>query len=212
MAQKKKKSKTKVAAKPAKRRAIKVIKKPSTKRAGARRPGAGKGGRPAKALPGSRKIARTPGSRGKHRAKSRTSDVLFLEGVEHTARGFLFDAITAFREAIRLDPRGDLADDALYNIGACFLRMRLLKDAEEAFSRIIQQYPNATISATVGGNEHGRTAAKALLGRIHARLGQGDERGARDDLESLRGYDDSYATDPSGRRRTFHELGTAMVR
>ncbi|MCA9284573.1 MAG: hypothetical protein KDA22_05135, partial [Phycisphaerales bacterium] len=62
-------------------------------------------------------------------------------------------------------------------------------------------------AATAGTREFGRTGAKALLGRLRARLALGDQHGARSDLMALAGYSDSWVETPDGMRRSFHDLG-----
>lgn len=127
-------------------------------------------------------------------------------------QGFGFDAIQLFEDAIAADPKGELADDALFNIGSAYLQMRLVSDAERAFTQLLERFPDSTIAAVAGGSEeHGRTAAKALLGRMQARLAQGNVDGARSDRDALADYDDSWVVDPSGRRRTFGELARAVM-
>ena len=147
-------------------------------------------------------IGRSPRLTKDERAKA-----AFGEAVERVAQGFLFDAVPSFRDAIDADPKGPLADDALFNIGGIYLQMGLVKDAEEAFTELIGAYPDATISATAGAKEFGRTAAKAFLGRLRSRLAAGDQHGARADLMALAGYTDSWVVTSDGGRRSFHDLG-----
>lgn len=136
---------------------------------------------------------------------------IFSEAVQRAMQGYGFDAIALFRDAIDANPAGELADDALFNIGAAYLQMRLVKDAEDAFTELIAKYPDATIAAVHNGNEHGRTAAKALLGRMQARYAAGDFAGAESDRAALAAYDDSWVTDPHGDRKTFRELAAAVM-
>lgn len=147
------------------------------------------------------------GAAGPRGTKSERAAKTFSEAVERAGQGFLFDAIALFRDAIETDPRGDLADDALFNVGGIYLQMGLLKDAEASFTELIEQYPEATISSTLGAQETGRTAAKAHLGRLRARLAAGNRDGARSDLMALAGFTDSWVTDANGVRRTFYDLG-----
>ncbi len=127
-------------------------------------------------------------------------------------QGFAFDAIHLFQDAIAADPKGDLADDALFNVGTTYLRMRLVADAEQAFTELIERFPESTIASVASpSQEHGRTAAKALLGRMQARLAQGNVEGARSDLDALSAYEDSWVVDPAGRRRTYAELARAIL-
>jgi len=126
-------------------------------------------------------------------------------------QGYLFDAVALFQDAIDAAPKGPLADDALFNIGAAYLRMRLVKDAEEAFTHLVEEYADSAIDSVFNANEQGRTAAKALLGRMQARLAQGKVDAARADREALRGYGDSWVIDPSGAKKSFLDLAVALM-
>lgn len=215
-----KKARTRAVAKPA-ARAPKAAKRGATKKASKKASKiapkvAIKSPRSAQARP-SKKVARRAGGAGKAAVqpgggrRGRSQESLFTEGVERAMQGYLFDAISLFEDAIEVAPKGPLADDALFNIGAAYLRMRLVKDAEEAFTRLLSDYPESTIDAVFNAKEQGRTAAKALLGRMQARLAQGNVDGATADREALRGYGDSWVLDPGGARKSFHELAMAVM-
>lgn len=150
------------------------------------------------------KRARVKGARSKPPAGE--PEALFAQACDLASRGFLFDAIALFRQ-VTLHRAHDLADDAWTDIGLCSLRMRLFADALEAFGRVIDDYPDATIARVAGqGKEFGRTAAKARLGRVHALLGLGDVESARRETGELELFADSYITTPDGARKTFHSL------
>lgn len=126
--------------------------------------------------------------------------------------GFLFDAISAFK-ALADDASSDVADDAQCNVGLCYLRMHLYRDALEAFDRVIHDHPDATIAQVAGAShEFGRTAAKARLGRVHAFLGLGDLASARAECEAMGADRESHVVAPDGARRTFHELAEAAAK
>lgn len=100
----------------------------------------------------------------------------------------------------------ELADDALVNAGLCYMQMALYRDAIAQFTRVIQGYPDSTISAVFGGQEVGRTAAKALFCRLKCHLLLGDVASAKKDLESLKDYPDSTVQNGENGRKTFHQL------
>lgn len=157
----------------------------------------------------SKKAPRSTGATSAPRGGGSKSERLqrtFAEAVERAMQGYLFDAIALFQDVVRRDRRSDVADDALFNIGACYLQMHLYNDAEKAFTQVLEQYPDATIHAVAGGQEVGRTAAKALLGRYRARRMLKDSAGAAADRDALQGYGDSYVVNPDGQRITFFEL------
>lgn len=160
--------------------------------------------------------AKTAGGARPHSPSSRTAtkraaSAIFAEAVERAMQGYLFDAVSLFRDVVESEPSGALADDALFNIGTALLQMRMVTDAEKTFTELIEKYPESTIDAVYNGNEHGRTAAKALLGRMQARLAQGKFDEARADREALAGYEDSWVTDPNGNRKSFRELAVAVM-
>lgn len=150
----------------------------------------------------------------KSSAKSAKIDpaALFAMGVDLTKRGFLFDAIAAFREANKAAPKNELADDALVNIGLCSLKMGMYADAIDAFTTVIEEYPEATIAQIDDGEEHGRTAAKALYGRVRAKAAIGDFAGARADADSIAPFDEAFAVEEtSGDRVSFHSLANQFL-
>lgn len=137
---------------------------------------------------------------------------LFALGVDLSQRGFLFDAIAAFRDATKAAPKNELADDALVNIGLCSLKMGMYADAIDAFTSVIESYPESTIAEIDQGEEHGRTAAKALYGRVRAKAALGDFAGARADADAIAPFDDAYVVDEtSGDRVTFHSLANQFL-
>jgi len=131
--------------------------------------------------------------------------------VELARSGFLFDAVSKFEAVVKADKRGEVADDALFNAGACFLKMGLYHDAVAYFSRVLQGYPDAKIHAVPGAMEVGRTAAKAHLGTLHAYLAMGQRDNASKELETLKQYTDSYVIVPDGSKKTFHQLGVEAL-
>ena len=152
--------------------------------------------------------ARKPGgAKGPDKSKE-----TFLQAVSLAQNGFMFDAVQRFCDIVARHKKSDLADDALFNAGLCFLQMRLHHDAIAYFTKVIQGYPKATIAGVGGAQEFGRTAAKAHLGRLRAYLALGDRESARKDLEALKAFGDSYVVDAGGRRRAFHELGAEAFR
>jgi tetratricopeptide (TPR) repeat protein len=122
------------------------------------------------------------------------------------------DAIMTFKKAVEADAKGALADDALYNIGLCYFQLRLPAEALGYFTRVIEDYPKATIHATPGAQEFGRTAAKAHLGRLYCQLLLGKRDEAQRELDELNKYPDSYVVDGSGRKRTYYELALEALK
>jgi len=132
---------------------------------------------------------------------------LFAQAASLVSGGYLFDAIKVFERIVKEDRANELADDALVNAGLCYIQMRLYPDAIAQFTRVIQGFPDSTIAGVFGGQEVGKTAAKALLCRLRSYLAIGDVDSAKKDLASLEKYTDSYVVDAQGNKKTFHELG-----
>lgn len=131
----------------------------------------------------------------------------FAAAVELASRDFFFDAVAAFRSFAKEDPKGDLADDAIYNAGLCLFRLGRYDEALAHFERVAKEYPRAKIRAVAGAQEFGRTAGKAHLGRLRCLLALGRREQAQATLDALNAYPDSYVIDDQGRKRTYYELG-----
>jgi tetratricopeptide (TPR) repeat protein len=137
--------------------------------------------------------------------------VKFEEAVLSATQNQLVDAVLAFREVVDRWPDDELADDALYNLGACYLAMNQFARARDAFEQVITKYPNATIHAAAGRRESGRTAAKAWLGLVAGHLGEGDLAAAEAAGARLAEYSDSKVLPAPGLERTFHDIATSLL-
>ena len=135
----------------------------------------------------------------------------FTEAIALFQGGYVFDAVKKFQEIAKDDGGHELADDALVNAGLCYMHMALYRDAIAQFSRVVQGYPNSTISGVFNGQEVGRTAAKALLNRIRCHLMLGDADGAKKDHASLKKYSDSYVLDSQGGKKTFFDVANEIL-
>ncbi len=140
------------------------------------------------------------GSR-KTTAQARSQMALALSLVSEQ---YFFDAIKVFRHVAEEDDT--LAGAALCNIGLTYLKMRLYKEAEKAFSQVIRSYPKSKLNQTHPSEERGLISAKAYLGRVHARLALDDVTGAGKDLGKLESLDSSYVVDAQEHRISFREL------
>lgn len=160
----KKAASKKPAAKKAAKKASKKVSKKATKKAG--------GGRAAASTKSH--AAHGPRSGSRHAPKKAAKPTgakaleLFAQAMDMAQSGFLFDAISAFKD-LAADRKNDLADDAQCNVGLCYLRMHLYADALDAFAKVARDYPDATIAQVQGAaHEFGKTAAKAhQIGRAH---------------------------------------------
>ena len=139
---------------------------------------------------------------------------LFKEAVELLNDGFYFDGINKFNELIKLDPKGDLADDAQFNIGLCYLKMNIPKQAIEHFEKVISDYPDSTIAYSDENKEYGRTPAKAYLGLINCYLQLGNQDKTQECLSALSEFEDSYVLQEDkgvGKKVTYYQLAKEMI-
>lgn len=116
----------------------------------------------------------------------------FLKGLEFVKDEFYIDAINEFNKLISEFPNSELVDDAIYNIGLCYFNMNQFIKAIEYYQKIIDEYPEAQITVLGGGNEFGKTAAKAYYGIFNCYLALNDKSKLNDILEKLEMYKDSY--------------------
>lgn len=136
----------------------------------------------------------------------------FLNALQQAQKGFYFDAIEAFQTVLKSDASGPLADDAMFNIGACYMKVRQFPKAIEAFERVLSEYPQGVIESAVPGNEYGRTAAKALLGLVEASLLLNDRTKAEDYCLKLNAFTDSFVLRPdTGLKVLFVEIARSMI-
>jgi TolA-binding protein len=161
-----------------------------------------------------KKPAKPAGRAPRPKANNGKPDALapqFIQALELAKGGFLFDAVKRFEEIAKKDKKSEVADDALFNAGACFLRMGLYHDAIAYFTRVLQGFPDGKIHAIPGALEVGRTAAKAHLGTLHCYLALGQRDNANKELEALKEYTDSYVVGPDGSKKSFHQLGVEAL-
>jgi TolA-binding protein len=137
---------------------------------------------------------------------------LFARAVQLAQGEFYLDAIEQFRSLVEMEDAEGLDDDAAYNIGLCFFKMKAFQRAAEQFRRVIEEYPEATIAGEECPGEFGRTAAKAHLGLLMCALATGNRTEADAQLAALQQYPDSYVLEGEEQtRRTFHELGEELI-
>ena len=135
---------------------------------------------------------------------------LFVKGLENAKEEFYIDSINEFKKLIHDFPDSELCDDALYNIGLCYFELKQLLKSIEIFEKAINHYPDSTISILEGGNEFGRTAAKAYYGIVNCYLAMGNKEKAESILDYLDEYDDSYVI-ANNNNITFKDLSLEVI-
>lgn len=130
----------------------------------------------------------------------------FTEGLNLAKDEFYLDSINKFQMLIDEYPQSDLADDALYNIGLCYFKMKQFEQAIETFNQVITNYPDATISALDNGNEFGLTTAKCLLGIFNCYFLSGETENAKKIIGELKPYDNTSYLMVNNNKTTFKEM------
>ncbi len=137
---------------------------------------------------------------------------MFLAALQQAQKGFYFDAIENFQQIVQSDPTGSFADDATFNVGICYMKVRQFAKAVEAFEKVLSDYPEGVIESELPGNEYGRTAAKALLGLVEASLLLNEKDKAEQHCARLRAYSDSFVLRPdTGQKVPFSEIARSMI-
>jgi len=139
----------------------------------------------------------------------------FLSALKIANEGKDAEALKLFEEVIAADPQGDLADDALYNIGIMQFKQVEFDKAVVTFKKVIEEMPDSTIAEFEGSMEHGKTPAKAWLGLINCYLAMGQEVEAWDALDKLEAFPNSYVMYSNDHgvtfRKTFKMLGQDLL-
>jgi len=130
----------------------------------------------------------------------------FVEGLQHAQNEFYLDAIKKFNSLIDEFPDSDLADDASFNVGLCYFKMKQIELAIESFNQTIANYPEASISSLDNANEFGKTAAKCHYTLLFCYLELNKEELAIKELEKLRGYNHNSYVIHNGKKLTFEDL------
>jgi tetratricopeptide (TPR) repeat protein len=137
----------------------------------------------------------------------------FLAAMKEAEAGNYSAAEAALQQIIDEDPRGDLADDALYDIGLLQYKQNKFQEAAASFLKVINEYPDATIADFGGSVEHGRTAAKAYLGLINCYLPMGREVDAYALLDKLVEFDaDTYVQFTDARGISFRKTYSMLAK
>lgn len=136
---------------------------------------------------------------------------LFTDAMQQAGLEFYLDSIKILEQLIEEFPDSELVDDALYDIGLCYFNMNQFEKAIEYFEKVINEYPDATITVLTGGNEYGLTAAKCHYAILNCYLGQGKLNEAQQKLTELDSYNDTYIKDTTGKKTTFKHLGERAI-
>jgi tetratricopeptide (TPR) repeat protein len=134
----------------------------------------------------------------------------FTEGLNLAKDEFYLDSINKFKMLIDEYPQSDLADDALYNVGLCYFKIKQFEQAIETFNQVITNYPDATISALDSGNEFGKTAAKCHYGIFQCFLLLGKVEEVNNELEKLKPFNQNTYILIEGEKVSFEKLAKKM--
>ena len=135
----------------------------------------------------------------------------FIKAFQLTQEKFFVDAIHIFQKLVDEFPESDLADDALYNIGLCYFEMNQFQKCVEVLEKMIEKYPDATITAIENGNEFGKTSAKAYYLIVQCYIGLGDIKKAESFIPILENYTDSYVMKDS-EKSSFAMISKELIK
>ena len=135
----------------------------------------------------------------------------FTEGLNLAKDEFYLDSINKFKMLIDEFPQSDLADDALYNVGLCYFKMKQFEQAIETFNQVITNYPNATISALDSGNEFGMTAAKCYYGILSSHLALGDINNAKSIIKELKPFNTNTYIIINNEKQSYETLAKELI-
>jgi hypothetical protein len=76
------------------------------------------------------------------------------------------------------------------------------------FKKCIDEYPDGTISVITGGNEYGNIGAKCWYAIMNSYLALGKIDDAKNSLDILSNFLDSYVEQTNGEKITFQKLAT----
>jgi len=130
----------------------------------------------------------------------------FTQGLELAQDEFYLDATHKFNMLIEEFPENDLADDALYNIGLCYFRMKQYGLAIETFQQVIYNYPGSTISALENKNESGMTAATCYYSILLSHIAMGNKAMADEAACQLEQFSDNTFVIINNEKKTYSEL------
>jgi tetratricopeptide (TPR) repeat protein len=134
----------------------------------------------------------------------------FMKGLSYVNNKFYIDAIEQFKKIITEFPDSELCDDAEYNIALCYFELNDFKSAIQNLNKLIQDYPDATITVLGLGIEFGRTIAKSYLLMINCYLALGQLEKSKEILTLLERYSDSYVL-TEGKKVTYYNLGRNAI-
>jgi tetratricopeptide (TPR) repeat protein len=134
----------------------------------------------------------------------------FSEGLNLAKNEFYLDAINKFKMLIDEYPQSDLADDALYNVGLCYFKMKQFELAIETFNQVINNYPDATISALDNVNEFGKTAAKCHYGCFQCYLILNKKENAEEEIKNLKSFNQNTYVIVNDKKISFENLAVTM--
>lgn len=135
----------------------------------------------------------------------------FTEGLNLAKKEFYLDSIHKFNMLIDEFPQSDLADDSLYNIGLCYFKMKQFQQAIETFNQVINNYPNATISALDKENEFGNTVAKAYYSIINCHLLSDNIKEAEKIPKLLKDFNQNTFVIVESKKMTYEELAKNSI-
>ena len=135
---------------------------------------------------------------------------LFTEALLCAQEERFIEAIEGFKELVSTCPESELSDDACYNIGLCYVHMNQAGNAMRYFQKVIDEYPEGTISVLGGEDEYGMTASKARFAMMRCLCSLGGLEDARIIYDELKEDQKSYVIQDNV-KVTFASLGLSLI-
>lgn len=135
---------------------------------------------------------------------------LFTKALSCAQEERFIEAIEGFRELIDTCPESDLADDACYNIGLSYILMNQPVKALKFFQKVLDEYPDGTISVLGAEDEYGLTASKTRYAMMNCLCSLNKVPNAKEIYAELKQDQDSYII-KFEKKITFASLGHNLL-
>ena len=70
---------------------------------------------------------------------------IMMDAINLFRKGKYDAAMKKFKTVVLHNPKGVLADDAIYNVGICYMKLKLYKNAQNQFEQVITAYPKSRL-------------------------------------------------------------------
>lgn len=135
---------------------------------------------------------------------------LFTKALSFAQEERFVEAIDGFKELIETCPESDLADDACYNIGMSYILMNQPIQALQFFQKVLDEYPDGTISVMGAEDEYGLTASKTRYAMMNCLCSLNQVPKAKEIYAELKKDQNSHII-KLDKKITFASLGQLLL-